>query len=399
MSDRPSTRPAVLVTDSEQRAALAVVRSLGRAGYRVLVGGPPRRTIATASRYCSERLELPDPLAAPEDFAAIVTAAVAANRIDTLVPISEAALLAILPHRASLGDCLLPFPDLATFQRACDKEEVLRVAAEEGIAVPAQAVFATRADILTSALPPFPLVIKPARSVATQDGQRSKHAVRHVSNRRELDDALAALPAAAYPLLIQQRIVGPGTGIFLLIWDGAVRAIFAHQRLREKPPAGGVSVYRESIPADPLLVERSRKLLNRLGWSGVAMVEYKVEQATGTPYLMEINGRFWGSLQLAIDAGVDFPRLLLEVASGGGPPSPPVWTSGVRSRWWWGDVDHVLAMLRRSRATLALPPGHPGRWRTVADFLTPRLSNRNETLQLDDPAPFVIETLEWLHGR
>lgn len=78
-------------------------------------------------------------------------------------------------------------------------------------------------------------------------------------------------------------------------------------------------MYRESVVADPALVERSRRLLARLNWQGVAMVEYKIDASTGMPYLMEINGRFWGSLQLAIDAGVDFPRLLLEVATGGGP--------------------------------------------------------------------------------
>jgi predicted ATP-grasp superfamily ATP-dependent carboligase len=199
--------------------------------------------------------------------------------------------------------------------------------------------------------------------------------------------------------MLQQRIVGPGIGIFLLVWDGKVRALFAHRRLREKPPAGGVSVYRESVAADPALVERSRQLLASLNWQGVAMVEYKIDAATGTPYLMEINGRFWGSLQLAIDAGVDFPRLLLDVAQGGGPTAPPDWKVGVRSRWWWGEIDHLLAIFRRSPAALALPPGHAGRWETLVDFLVPRSANRNETLQLDDPMPFAIETLEWLRGR
>ena len=116
--------------------------------------------------------------------------------------------------------------------------------------------------------------------------------------------AIASLDDAAFPLLIQQRIVGPGTGIFLLVWDGTVRAVFAHRRLREKPPSGGVSVYSESIAAKPDLVERSRLLLERMKWNGIAMIEYKLDASTGVPYLMEVNGRFWGSLQLAIDAGV-----------------------------------------------------------------------------------------------
>jgi predicted ATP-grasp superfamily ATP-dependent carboligase len=392
-------RRVVLVTDADQRAALAVVRSLGRAGHKVLVGGPRRRSLAGASRFCSVRIVLPDPLTDPAKFAAEVVSVVARDSVDVLIPITEGSLLAILPLRSQLGNCLVPFPDLETFQRACDKAEVLRIAAAEGIAVPAQIVIDAIGARLPPELPPFPLVLKPSRSVTTTDGTGQKHGVVHAASRRELDEALAVMTPSAYPLILQQRIVGPGIGIFLLIWDGKVRVVFAHRRLREKPPAGGVSVYRESVAADPALVERSSRLLARLNWRGVAMVEYKLDDATGTPYLMEINGRFWGSLQLAVDAGVDFPRLLHDVSTGGGPSSPPYWKAGVRSRWWWGDVDHVLAMFRRSPATLALPPGHPGRWRTLIDFLIPRAANRNETLQFDDPKPFFVETLEWLQGR
>ena len=147
-----------------------------------------------------------------------------------------------------------------------------------------------------------------------------------------------------------------------------MRASFAHRRLREKPPSGGVSVYRESIAADPALVERSRRLLEHFGWQGVAMVEYKVDERTGTPMLMEINGRFWGSLQLAVDAGVDFPRLLIECAEGRLPRRRRLYAVGTRLRWWWGDVDQLLLRLRRSSEQLGLPAGvagqAPGRWRS-----------------------------------
>lgn len=398
MATRRVNRSVVLVTDADQRAALAVVRSLGRAGHKVIVGGQRRRSLAGASRYCSARILLPDSLTQPGEFATEVSAAVARENVNVLVPITESSLLAILARRSELGECLVPFADLATFRRVSDKAEVLRVAAGEGIAIPAQTVLETCGAPLPPEIPPFPLVIKPSRSVTTADGNSRKHGVVHVADRPALDEALAAMEPSAYPLMLQQRIVGPGVGIFLLMWDGKVRAQFAHRRLREKPPSGGVSVYRESIAADASLVERSRMLLTSLNWQGVAMVEYKIDAATGTPYLMEINGRFWGSLQLAIDAGVDFPRLLLEVAQGSGPASPPDWRVGVRSRWWWGDVDHLLAMFRRSPAVLALPPGHPGRWKTLVDFIVPRSANRNETLQFDDPMPFFVETLEWLQG-
>src|SRR5678815_1154177 len=98
-----------------------------------------------------------------------------------------------------------------------------------------------------------------------------------------------------------------------------IRDRFAHRRIREKPPSGGVSVLSESVAADPETVRKSLALLSALDWNGTAMVEYKQDRVTGQRYLMEINGRFWGSLQLAIDAGVDFPALLVAAALGEHP--------------------------------------------------------------------------------
>jgi len=245
----------------------------------------------------------------------------------------------------------------------------------------------------------YPLVLKPARSIGESVGRRVKLGVRHVLHPSGLATALDALPDAAYPQLLQERVVGPGVGVFLLIWNGELKAAFSHRRIREKPPSGGVSVYRESIPLDPELLARSRALLDRFGWHGVAMIEYKLDEASGTPYLMEVNGRFWGSLQLAVDAGIDFPALLAGLALGEDPEPVMSYRAGVRSRWWLGDVDHLLARLRRSAVELALPPGTPGRWGALADFLTLRRSDRNEILRRDDPGPFFHELGQWLRGR
>jgi predicted ATP-grasp superfamily ATP-dependent carboligase len=409
----------VLVTDGEQRSALALVRSLGRAGHAVFVCSASGRSLAGASRYSREEARVADPLRGGGRFADDVLELIDRWKIDVLIPVSEGALLALLPAHARMGDVVLPFPDEATFRRICDKAELLSVAPRVGIAIPEQVKVQTASDArsVDPAAIRYPVVLKPSRSVGEGGarggsgesggragepvGARTKLTVRHAANAAELESALAELTEAgdaAFPLLIQQRIVGPGIGIFLLIWEGRTLATFAHRRIREKPPSGGVSVYRESVDADPALVARSRALLEHFGWCGVAMVEYKVDERTGTPYLMEVNGRFWGSLQLAVDAGVDFPVLLLSAATG--EPTEPVnmYTAGVRSRWWWGDVDHLIARLRRSRAELSLPPEAPGRWSALRDFFTIHFGrDREEILRLDDPRPFFRESVQWFH--
>lgn len=234
----------------------------------------------------------------PAAFAESVVALARALGARYVIPIGEPALLALLPRRGELPPGAIPWPSLDTVRNICDKRLVLEAAPAEGISVPRQVVLADRSSLRDELPLTWPVVAKPSRSVAGASGAWQKLRVRHAANAAELRLVVDQLPDAAFPLLLQERVVGPGIGIFLLIWDGVVRAAFAHRRIREKPPAGGVSVYREAIAADPGLVEKSRALLARFGWNGVAMVEYKLDERTGVPALMEINGRFWGSLQL-----------------------------------------------------------------------------------------------------
>jgi predicted ATP-grasp superfamily ATP-dependent carboligase len=342
----------------------------------------------------------PDPLLEPVAFLNALQGLIERWQIDTLIPIAEPALLVALEARTRLG-VDIPFPALNVFRRICDKQELLGAAPSLGIAVPRQIVVERPADIEdgTNNWSEFPVVIKPARSVSELNGKRSKQGVSYANTEKQLRAQLHGLPQTAFPVLLQERVEGPGVGIFLLIHQGQVQAQFAHRRIREKPPSGGVSVYRESTAADPALVESSRALLERFDWNGVAMVEYKLDARSGVPFLMEVNGRFWGSLQLAVDAGVDFPVLLLRGARGE-TISPPAYRVGVRSRWWWGDVDQLIIRLRHAATDLNLAPGVASRWRSVLDFLHLwRPGDQNEVFRWHDPMPFLRESIDWFAGR
>jgi len=392
---------SVVVTDGEQRSALAVVRSLGRAGYRVHVCSVRRKSIAAASRYCVTSHALADPMRDPPTFLSGLERVVREVGAEVLLPISEAALLAALPNRASLG-CIIPFPDARSFERICDKRQVLSEASGVGIAVPDQIELATAGGAAgMKSHPPFPVVIKSSRSVAGEPGKKLRIAVAYADTEQALKHELERIPAGAYPLLVQQRIRGPGFGISVLLWNGKLIAAFGHRRIREKPPSGGVSVVSESIPVDDDLLTRSLGLLRAFGWNGVAMIEYKRSAEGGIPYLMEINGRFWGSMQLAIDSGVDFPRLLVDAALGGRVTPVTAYDTGVRLRWEWGEVDHLAAVLRHP-AMASSPAGRNAgglRLRAISQFLGGFTHGHPEIFRRDDPRPFVRETIDWVLRR
>ncbi len=385
----------ILVTEGEQRAALALTRSLGRAGGSVFVCAARTPSLSGVSRWSRGEVRVPDALGDPDGYVAALAALVQRWGVDTLIPTTEAGLLAVLPVRDSFPGVCIPFPDASAFRSLSDKHALLRAASALGIPVPAQEVVLAPGDP-TPREAPFPVVVKPARSVG-EGARRLKLSVSHARDEAELAARVREYPAAAYPLLVQQRIHGAGVGIFLLRWNGETRAVFAHRRIREKPPSGGVSVYCESVAPDAALVRGAEALLERFDWRGVAMVEFKEDSATGVSYLMEVNGRFWGSLQLAIDAGVDFPVLLLAAAAGLPARSSADYRIGVRSRWWLGDLDHLIARFRKSEAQLSLPPESPTRLQALGSFLTAGGPNdRTDTVRWDDPRPFLREMIQWL---
>jgi predicted ATP-grasp superfamily ATP-dependent carboligase/CelD/BcsL family acetyltransferase involved in cellulose biosynthesis len=386
----------VLVTDGDSRAALAVTRSLGRARHEVLVGAPHSPTLAQSSRYCAGRVSYPDPALEPEQFVDAMVRAVSDNGIECVLPIADITTFLVAANRRRFEpDCAVPLADAAVIDRAADKVDVTRTAARIGVPVPRSVVLDLPDDVPAHEME-FPVVVKPWRSrIATVAGWAST-SVSHAANADALRRDLASRPAHEFPLLLQERIEGPGLGVFACYHRGRPIAFFSHRRIRERPPWGGVSVLSESIALPTATRDHAAHLLETLGWQGVAMVEFKLDRRDGRPKLMEVNGRFWGSLQLAIDAGVDFPAILLETVGDRDLTAHTSYRVGVRDRWLWGDFDSLLQTLRRWAGPADLrPPRGP----TVAAFMKFFAADQYyDNPKWDDPWPFATETAQRLRS-
>jgi predicted ATP-grasp superfamily ATP-dependent carboligase len=353
-------------------------------------------SLAGASRHARADHPVTPPSSDPEASADEIAGAASDAGADAVLPATEASMLALLPRRRELERAVIPFGDVDAFRALSDKDRVHELAGDVGLAVPEQEVLASPGELGAVDLG-WPVVIKPSRSVREAGGGLSKQGVGYATSPEELSGSLSGLPPSAYPVLLQRRIEGRGTGVFLLRWNDRIYARFAHRRLREKPPSGGVSVYRESVVPPSGLFASSERLLEMFDWRGVAMVEYRVEPEGGTPYLMEINGRLWGSLQLAIDSGVDFPDMLVRLALGEDVRPVTDYRTGVRCRWWWGNVDHVWLSVRE-RCERA-DDGRRTAGEGIGSLLCPWLpGDRFEVLRLSDPRPFMRETRGWLEA-
>ena len=301
----------------------------------------------------------PPPSQDEDGFVRAIVRATAAERADLVIPTTDLASAILAEHRAAIeSPARVAVVDPERFWAASDKNRIHRTAIHLGVPSPTlHFVDGPEEALALQGRVTFPCVVKPSRSHFHKAGRWIRTSVRRVESTSEYVALFRDRPEFRIPCMIQREVRGDGRGIFALCRDGEPIALFAHHRLREKPPWGGVSVLRESVPLEPQMKDMAIRLLREIRWHGVAMVEFKREASTGVPYLMEVNARLWGSLQLAIDAGVDFPVLLTQLYLEGETTVPPPYRVGVRSRWLLGDLDHLLARLtRRPRGPTSLPP-------------------------------------------
>lgn len=386
--------PRALVTDAGRGSAIAIIRSLGSHGWQVTAADADRRSPGFRSRHVDQRVLHPNPRAAPEEAIDALLRAVRRQRVDLVIPVTDEVILPLSAQRRRFEDVsVLLLPEQAALAMTSDKEQTLALAMRLGVPTPRTAVVTSGPEAVEQADDiGWPVVLKPQASRVYRDGQGVEaFEVGYASGADDLLKRMAAL-AGRCPVLLQEYCQGEGHGVELLLDHGRPLAAFQHRRLREVPVSGGASSLRESVALDPVLLEHSVRLLAAMRWTGLAMVEFKV--TPNGPQLMEINGRIWGSLPLAVKSGMDFPIRAATLYLSGPPPQDVAlessYRTGVRSRNVELDVLWIGAALRRRRRP---PDMVPMRRRdgviTALRLLQP--GDGYDILCLDDPRPGLAE--------
>jgi predicted ATP-grasp superfamily ATP-dependent carboligase len=332
----------VLVLDSHSRAAIETLQSLGRAGLEVDVASESLDCVAMRSRHAARKLLQP-PSLPPTSFHQWLRDLDAERKYELIVPATETSLLALrlLDESDSLRRRAI-LPDDEALDTALDKLKTARLARELGVPAP-ETVLVSREG--PSELPTrYPVVLKPVRSKVTVAGQLQTVAAAVIDDRESYRRHIEQwLPHS--DLLRQEFIYGRGVGAEFLFDHGKKRWHFVHERVHEVPLSGGASSYRRSVAPVPAILADAERILSSLSWHGVAMVEFRVD-ATGQHWLIEVNPRLWGSLALAIDAGVDFPLGLWLVATGRSVPPQPEYREHYYTRDLNQDVEWFKERLR-----------------------------------------------------
>lgn len=307
----------ILVTEAATPVSIAVIRSLGRAGYPVHACAESIVALGCKSRFTSYASAYP----AYNDagFIPWLRSYVAEHNVRCLIP-TEGLLLAIRPAFSEFSALLPLSGDESTVYAGMSKFDLFETLLDSherdshsDTHLP-PCLLVSRRDAIPDEQTlhelGLPLFVK-VDGVHSHSGQ--------VSATHQVDDAATARSLITQlldqfsKLIVQGYFPGKGVGAFLLVWKGRVLADFMHERIHEVRMVG--SSYRKSAWHDELMRDAEAKL-KVLAWEGVAMMEYRLDLATNRFALIEMNGRFWGSLHLALYANVDFPRLLIDAFFG-----------------------------------------------------------------------------------
>jgi protein-tyrosine-phosphatase len=406
------TSAAILVLDADGRVGLACLQSLGPLGHRLHAGVRKLGSATERSRWC-QRVHA-QPAALP-----VVAGVAWLTELDArfgfamIVAATEASLrwLRALPEDDPLRRKAV-LPGNVALDAALDKARTISIARELGLPVPAARELPEVAACAGDDAGPvaieddrfetdgvahgYPRVLKPVRSKVVIGTRLASLAVAVVHDAEERAATLATLRPFT-PVQEQAWVPGRGVGVEVLYERGRMAWHFVHERLHEWPLTGGASTLRRAGGPEPELVEMTRRLLDRLQWHGVAMVEWR-RDAQGRTHLMEINPRLWGSLPLTIAAGVDMPRGLLALARDEALTPHAPWRVGFTARNLTEDLQWFIDNLRADRRDPLLLTESP--WRAALGWLR-ALAGREawDGWTLRDPAIAGGELAAIVHDR
>ncbi|MCI0712813.1 MAG: ATP-grasp domain-containing protein [Chloroflexi bacterium] len=384
----------ILVTDVDRGSGLTIVRSLGRKGFRVIAGAVDRRAIGFYSRYTTDTCIYPAAQTDPQGFVETILKCVSQYDVDLIIPVTDEVILPLASVQMQFdGLCKIAMPTPEQLDIVTDKLKTLQLATSQNVPVPHTTMLHSVADARAiSDKLHWPVVLKPLRSRLYTSGEGIEvFKVCYAQDKEDLFSQMALFEGRC-AVLLQEYHAGDGYGVELLMCEGQPICAFQHKRLHEVPITGGASSLRESVELDPVLYEHSIRMLAALNWTGVAMVEFKVSE--DGPRLMEINGRVWGSLPLAVHSGMDFPTHLAELYlsdSFSVPTEPDTqYRVGIRARNLRLDVVWLLSVLRGNRRHAYIKtPARSKLIPAIGGYFNPQY--KTDVQSWDDPLPGLLE--------
>jgi len=387
---RPATGQVVydaLVLDARLRQSLVTVRSLGSRGLRVAALEAFDGVPAFSSRWCHQRAIRPADEGTNE-YVRSLEQVLDSTGARVLIASSDGTIALLRQHREQLEQrvriALAKEPALGI---AINKEQTLGIAKQLGLGVPRAVTIAAMCEV-EAALHEIglPAVVKPVESWLW--GKQSRVISQLVTTPDEARRAVEELTSFGGTALFQQFLSGRRESLSFFYANGEIYARYAFWGKRTNPPLGGIYVLRQSIAFPPDTGEQAEHLVREIELEGYSQVEFR-RDSVGKPYLMEINPRLNMGIEVAVRAGVDFPYLLYQWASGETINVAKSYRIGGQMRYLKGDFITTVASVRQRGRPGVTPPA----WAILAFFLSFFIPMGYDYFDWRDPLPAFIATI------
>jgi predicted ATP-grasp superfamily ATP-dependent carboligase len=373
-----SESTSVLVAGYDQYSVLAAVRALRTAGYKpwFAVSGPGRR-YAGRSRATAGTVPVPDPAVDGEGLVRELAAAAGRLSAAVVVPSAETHLVALAGREAEFPETTLGVPSRERVERATDKAQLAELAAAAGLQTPPTKRIIPGDATSISAFG-FPAIVKSSRSIIVgPDGNVLRYPTRFLS-AEQADKALEGF--ANGEGLVQPYVPGSLVSVAGVSWDGELVCAMHQASIRIWPVPAGVSSYAVTVPPNVELEQGVSRLLQSIGWSGVFQAQF-IRSPKGEHYLIDLNPRIYGSLALAVAAGLNLPGIWVDLLLGR-RPNVGGYRVGVRFRQEEKDVLALARLLVN------------GGWsRHELQGLVPSRDTTHALFSLRDPLPLLLSAV------
>lgn len=371
-----------LVDNADGGVALAVIRSLGRKGVDITAASGIPSALSFRSKYCKRKVLYTSPEKDENKFLHEMLEIVKRENYDVLFTMGGYEMEIISRYREKFTPFVkIPLADHETLEKASDKSQTLKIAMENDIPCPKTYFIKHTYEIeKTKDKIKYPIIIKPHKSSGAKG-------LTYVHSPNELRNAYTKVRAEYGACMIQEYITGDEYFVSALFnRDSKPRRMCVLRVLRKYPLCGGQATFVESVE-NPIVLKYGLKLLKVINYYGVAEMDFIADSQDGKPKLLEINPRFWSSLQGAISAGVDFPYLLYRMAIDGDIKPSLNYKVGVKCRnLLFGDIRYLVDMMKGTW------PKHV-KLQALVNFLNFHEDRAYYILSLDDPMPAIFKVI------
>lgn len=300
----------VLVLEGYCKQCLPFIRGFKDLGCHVSVLCNSKLDCGYASRLPDSKILGVCDLSKPKETEEYIVNLIKKGNYDLAFPAFEFSARILSHNREKLSKYAIIYSnDADIFDRANDKNEVMRVCMENDIPCPHTLFGVTKPEDVSAKGLQYPIIIKPRRSY----GGRGFHPFDTESDLKSYVDA-NNINLEDY--VVQERIPADRIGLSCNAFvdrNGDVKSCFSYVCKHMYPEVGGTSTLNALIDR-PDVKETCAKLLKKMNVRGVVGVDIMVDSRDNIGKVIEINVRPAHAITIGFLSGFDLCRQILEDA-------------------------------------------------------------------------------------